>query len=400
MQHYTPQIQEILTRGITEVIEQNSLVEKLQSNKQLRVKFGIDPTGADLHLGHTVNLWKLRQFQDAGHIAVLIIGDYTASIGDPSGKDKTRPHLTPEQIEKNYQQYRQQALHILSQNNLEVRHQSEWFADFSLQDMIKLTSSASVSQVLSHETFRNRLDTHSPFSAHELLYPFLQGYDSVAVESDIELGAVEQKFNLLMGRVVQRAYNQEPQDVMMSPYLLGTDGKEKMSKSLDNYIGVSDKPSDMFGKVMSITDNEILLYFEMVTSVSTEQLQKYKKLNITGHTARDLKMDLAHTITKTFHGEQKAQQAKDEFVSVFQKGDTQKGAKDVVLPEPTYALGDLLVQSGLVSSKNEAKRQVEQGSVYIDEKRKQDVFEVISLSKQATLVVRVGKRNIASVAQG
>ena len=228
MQHYTPQIQEILTRGITEVIEQNSLVEKLQSNKQLRVKFGIDPTGADLHLGHTVNLWKLRQFQDAGHIAVLIIGDYTASIGDPSGKDKTRPHLTPEQIEKNYQQYRQQALHILSQNNLEVRHQSEWFADFSLQDMIKLTSSASVSQVLSHETFRNRLDTHSPFSAHELLYPFLQGYDSVAVESDIELGAVEQKFNLLMGRVVQRAYNQEPQDVMMSPYLLGTDGKEKI----------------------------------------------------------------------------------------------------------------------------------------------------------------------------
>ena len=400
MQHYTPQIQEILTRGITEVIEQNSLVEKLQSNKQLRVKFGIDPTGADLHLGHTVNLWKLRQFQDAGHIAVLIIGDYTASIGDPSGKDKTRPHLTPEQIEKNYQQYRQQALHILSQNNLEVRHQSEWFADFSLQDMIKLTSSASVSQVLSHETFRNRLDTHSPFSAHELLYPFLQGYDSVAVESDIELGAVEQKFNLLMGRVVQRAYNQEPQDVMMSPYLLGTDGKEKMSKSLDNYIGVSDKPSDMFGKVMSITDNEILLYFEMVTSVSTEQLQKYKKLNITGHTARDLKMDLAHTITKTFHGEQKAQQAKDEFVSVFQKGDTQKGAKDVVLPEPTYALGDLLVQSGLVSSKNEARRQVEQGSVYIDEKRKQDVFEVISLSKQTTLVVRVGKRNIVSVAQG
>lgn len=399
MQNYTPQIQEILTRGVTEVIDNNSLVEKLQTNKPLRVKFGIDPTGADLHLGHTVNLWKLRQFQDAGHTAVLIIGDYTASIGDPSGKDKTRPHLTSEQIEKNYQQYRQQALHILSQDNLEVRHQSEWFANFSLQDMIKLTSSASVSQVLSHETFRNRLETHSPFSSHELLYPFLQGYDSVAVEADIELGAVEQKFNLLMGRIVQRAYNQEPQDVMMSPYLLGTDGKEKMSKSLDNYIGVSDSPSDMFGKVMSITDSEIVLYFEMVTSIDTQHLQEYKQLDITGQKARDLKMELAHTITKTFHGEQKAQQAQDEFVSVFQKGDTQKGAKDVVLPDQSYALGDLLVQSGLVASKNEARRQVEQGSVYVDEKRKQDVFEAISLSKQTPLVVRVGKRSIVSILQ-
>ena len=400
MQQYTSHIQEILTRGVTEIIDNNALVKKLQDTKPLRVKFGIDPTGADLHLGHTVNLWKLRQFQDAGHIAVLIIGDYTASIGDPSGKDTTRPHLTQEQIQENYQLYRQQALHILSEENLEVRHQSEWFADFSLHDIIKLTTSASVSEILSHETFRNRLSTHSPFSTHEILYPFLQGYDSVAVEADIELGAVEQKFNLLMGRTVQRAYGQEPQDVMMSPYLLGTDGKEKMSKSLDNYIGVNDEPRDMFGKVMSITDKEIVLYFEMVTRVSVEQLEAYKKQDISGHAARDLKMDLAYAITKTFHGEQKAQQAKDEFISVFQKGDTQKGATDVVLPQQEYALGDLLVQSGITTSKNEARRQVEQGSVYIDDNKQHDVFQRVTLSKDTPLVARVGKRSIVSVLWG
>ena len=400
MQNYTPPIQEILTRGVTEIIDKNSLVKKLQSNKPLRVKFGIDPTGADLHLGHTVNLWKLRQFQDAGHIAVLIIGDYTASIGDPSGKDKTRPHLSKEQIEENYQEYKQQALHILSEENLEVRHQSEWFTNFSLQDMIQLTSSASVSEVLSHETFRNRLSSHSPFSSHELLYPFLQGYDSVAVESDLELGAVEQKFNLLMGRTVQRAYGQEPQDVMMSPYLLGTDGKEKMSKSLDNYIGVNDEPHDMFGKVMSITDSEILLYFEMVTQTSAEQLEQYKQQNISGRTARDLKMELAYTITKTFHGEDQAKSARDEFVSVFQKGDTHKGAKNVMLPENQYALGDLLVQSGLVSSKNEARRQVDQGSVYVGDTKQRDIFQIVQLSKNNPVVARVGKRKIVSVLQG
>lgn len=394
MPHKSKQINEILTRGVSEIIDQKRVEDKLNSGKPLRVKFGIDPTGVSLHLGHTVNLWKLRQFQEAGHIAVIIIGDYTASIGDPSGKDKTRPHLTKEEIQKNYEDYERQALSILSKDNLEIRMQSEWFGEFSLEDVIRLTSTASVSEVLSHETFKNRLESNSPFSTHEILYPFLQGYDSVAIDSDIELGATEQKFNLLMGRAVQRAYGKEPQDVMMSPYLLGTDGKEKMSKSLDNYIGLQDEPYDMFGKVMSMTDNEIPLYFEMVTSIDFDSLDQYK--NKTGKEARDAKLVLAKTIVETFYGKEKAQEAENNFIDVFQKGETGEAAKKVVLSQKEYTLADILVESELASSKNEAKRRIEEGSVYIDDKKQEDPFEKVLLSKSSQ-VIRIGKRKIASI---
>ena len=391
------QIQQILTRGVVEVIQRDSVESNLRAKKQLRVKFGIDPTGADLHIGHTVNLWKLRQFQDLGHKAVIIIGDYTASIGDPSGKDTTRPQLSDQEIKENYKDYEKQALCVLRKDNLEIRKQTEWFGDFSLKDIIRLTASRSVGELMSHETFRKRLETDSPFSAHELLYPFLQGYDSVAVEADIELGAIEQKFNLLMGRSVQKYYGQEAQDVIMSPYLIGTDGKEKMSKSLGNYIGLKDSPEDMFGKVMSISDSEIIPYFEMVSDVSMDEIETMKERGVpAGAEARNLKMRLAHTITTTFHDQKSADKAQEVFASVFQGGDITMGATERLLAQKSYMLADLLLEAGLVSSKNEAKRNIEQGAVYIADAKKTDPHETISLTKQP-LLVRIGKRKVVSV---
>ncbi len=391
------QIQEILKRGVVEIIQEDSVQNKLKNKKPLRVKFGIDPTGADLHIGHTVNLWKLRQFQDLGHIAVVIIGDYTASIGDPSGKDKTRPTLSDEQIQSNYKDYERQALCVLREDNLEIRKQTEWFGSFTLKDIIRLTASRSVGDLLSHETFRNRLDTDSPFSSHELLYPFLQGYDSVAVDADIELGAIEQKFNLLMGRVVQKYYNKEPQDVIMSPYLIGTDGKEKMSKSIGNYIGLQDNPNDMFGKVMSIADSEIIPYFEMVSDVNMEDVEKMKQQGTpSGSNARDLKMKLAYKITETFYKQDEADNAQSIFMSVFQRGDVEKNAKKIILQCKEYILLDLLACAKMASSKKELKRKIEEGAVYVDEIKQKEVYAKISINSTPK-IVRIGKRNVASI---
>lgn len=395
-QHNT-KTQEILTRGVQEIIEESSVIDRLQQDKPLRVKFGIDPTGSDLHLGHTVNLWKLRQFQEAGHIAVVIIGDYTASIGDPSGKDKTRPTLSDKDIQQNYDKYEEQAKHILLDTNIEIRKQTEWFGDFSLKDIIRLTATTSVGSLLSHETFEQRLKQQQPFSAHEMLYPFLQGYDSVAVEADIELGAVEQKFNLLMGRTVQRAYGQPPQDVIMSPYLLGTDGKEKMSKSLGNYIGLMDEPYDMFGKVMSIVDEDIVPYYEMTTSIDYATVQEYRKQGTpTGVDARNMKTKLAYTITETFWGSKDAQDAQDKFFAVFKQGEVSQGASHKVMSQSVYDVVDLLVECEMASSKSDARRKIEQGSVYIDDVKVGDVTDEVSLSQQAK-VIRVGKRHIMSL---
>ena len=388
----------LLTRGVSEVIDATHLQERLARGDRLRIKFGIDPTGADLHLGHTVNLWKLRQFQDAGHTAVLVIGDYTAAIGDPSGKNKTRPHLSENEIKENYKQYEQQVRHILDGKRLEVRYQSEWYKKFTLKDVIGLMGSASVSSVLSHETFRNRLANDEPFSSHEFLYPFLQGYDSVAVKADVELGATEQKFNLLMGRTVQRAFGMEAQDVMMSPYLLGIDGVQKMSKSLDNYIGLREEPSEIFGKVMSIRDGEIFTYFELVTPTASETIDTMKREAgevPTGASARDLKLSLAHAIVSVFHSESAATEAREQFLAVFQKGDVEQGARDVKLPRGTESLIDLLVATGLASSKSEARRAVEAGSVYVDEEKKNDPSEEVVLVD--AMVVRVGKRNVVRI---
>lgn len=383
----------LMGRGVSEVIDAHHLSERLRAGDKLRVKFGIDPTGADLHLGHTVNLWKLRQFQELGHTAVLVIGDYTASIGDPSGKNKTRPSLSEDEIKENYREYERQVRHILDKKRLEVRYQSEWYKKFSLKDVIRLMASASVGQVLAHETFRKRLDNEEPFSSHEFLYPFLQGYDSVAVKADVELGATEQKFNLLMGRTVQRAFGMEPQDVMMSPYLLGTDGVEKMSKSLGNYIGLRESADEMFGKVMSIRDEEIVPYFEMVTPLPLEEVARMKEEGLQGPAARDAKVRLATMITGIYHGEEGARKAHQQFLSVFGEGNVAEGARQVNVSPGERSLLELLVEAGLAASKSEARRHIEAGAVYVGEEKKSDPFERVAPSDG--MLVRIGKRSVA-----
>lgn len=383
---------DVLSRGVEEIIEERSLRDRLRSGKKLRIKFGIDPTSSDIHLGHTAPLWKLRQFQELGHVAVLVIGDYTALIGDPSGKDKTRFSLTGKQIKQNYETYEKQILKILKTQNLEIRYQTEWYRKFTLKQVIELESKISVGQLLSHDTFRKRLKEKQQFSAHELLYPFLQGYDSVVVEADVELGAIEQKFNLLMGREIQRAYKQKPQDIVMGPYLLGTRGKEKMSKSLDNYIAIQDKPENMFGKIMSITDDEIVQYFELITPLSFKEVQDLKKEKIVGKRARDLKLDLAELVTSIYWGDKKTIQARIKFQIQFQK---QKLPKE--LPKFTVnknnTLINLLVEIKFASSKSDARRLIQQGAVYVDGKR----ITVLSVVPRVSFVLRVGRRKIAKV---
>ncbi|MEX2008357.1 MAG: tyrosine--tRNA ligase [Candidatus Spechtbacterales bacterium] len=386
---------DLLTRGVTEVIDEKQLMARLAEGRPLRVKLGIDPTGPDLHLGHAVNLWKMRQFQELGHTAVLLIGDYTAAIGDPSGKNATRPPLTPEQIQENYASYEEQAFKVLKRENVEVRRQSEWYGDFKLHDIIKLLAQDSVGHVLSHETFRKRLENEDPFSAHELLYPFLQGYDSVALKADVELGASEQKFNLLMGRTIQKAYGQEPQDVVISPYLLGTDGKEKMSKSLNNYIGLQGEPTEMFGRVMSVRDDEIILYFTLATPVPTEAIREIEESMTDGMAARDAKLKLAETITAVYWGEEEAAKAKEQFLSVFQKHETPEELLTHKMPRDEMPLAEVLAAAGLATSKSEARRHIEQGAVYVDEERMSDPSATLDTSAPHT--VRVGRRRMARI---
>lgn len=381
---------DILERGVEEIIEEESLKKKLKSGKKLRVKFGIDPTAPDIHLGHTAPLWKLRQFQELGHTAVLIIGDYTALIGDPSDQNKTRPFLTEKEIKDNYKTYKKQALKILKKDKLEVRKQSEWFDKFRLRDQISLMSKISVGSLLSHETFKKRLSENAPFASHELIYPIIQGYDSVMVNADVELGATEQKFNLLMGREIQRAYGQKPQDIMTNPYLLGTDGKKKMSKSLGNYIAVQDEPFDMFGKVMNITDKEIVQYFELATPLPFDEVEQLKKRKIEGKDARDLKIQLAKLITEVYWGEKKAKEAQENFEIQFQKQDVPEDIQEFTTKADNIV--DLLMEVDFASSKNEAKRLIEQGAVYVDD-RKSDLR--IKLPKE--FILRIGRKKIAKI---
>lgn len=383
---------DVLNRGVEEIIEERSLRDRLQSGKKLRIKFGIDPTSSDIHLGNTAPLWKLRQFQELGHMAVLVIGDYTALIGDPSGKDKTRLGLTGKEIKQNYKTYEKQILKILKTQNLEIRYQTEWYKKFTLKQVIELESKISVGQLLSHDTFRKRLKEKQQFSAHELLYPFLQGYDSVVVEADVELGAIEQKFNLLMGREIQRAYKQKPQDIVMGPYLLGTRGKEKMSKSLNNYIAIQDKPENMFGKIMSITDDEIVQYFELITPLSFKEVQDLKKEKIVGERARDLKLDLAELVTSIYWGDKKTIQARIKFQMQFQKQELPKELPKFTVNK-NNTLINLLVEIKFSSSKSDARRLIQQGAVYIDGKRITDLSVVL----RSSFILRVGRRKIAKV---
>jgi tyrosyl-tRNA synthetase len=364
---------EILKRGTVEILNSDELAEKLtqakKNGKQLRIKLGLDPTSPDIHLGHTVVLRKMRQFQDLGHKAVLIIGDYTARIGDPSGQNTTRPMLTPEEIETNAETYLKQAGKILdtSKKSLEVRHNGEWLEKLNLADIIKLTSNMTVARMLERDTFEIRYKAGDPIGIHEFLYPLMQGYDSVMIQSDVELGGTDQTYNNLVGRDLQRVDNQQPQVVITMPILVGLDGKEKMSKSKGNYIGVTDEPGDMFGKVMSISDEMMENYFTLLTDLPGEK----------------------------FYDEKAADAAAAEFEKVFAAGEMPDDMSQVKITIEPISAKKLLMHCKLVSSGGEAKRMVQQGGVSINGNKLGDINEEITPTDG--MVIQVGKRKFAKL---
>lgn len=354
----------LLDRGVAEIIDRTSLVQRLGRRRPLRIKFGIDPTAHQVHLGHVVPLRKLRAWQDAGHVAVLVIGDFTARIGDPSGRDKERLALTAEQTKKFSASYLEQISKVLDVRRAEVHYNSEWFDRMNAGDLLRLLSKSTLNQLLAHETFRRRLDDKRPLGLHEITYPILQGYDSVAVTADVELGGLDQKFNLLAGRDMQTAHNQEPQEVMMFGYLLGTDGKQKMSKSLGNTIGLSDTATDMFGKIMSIPDKLIPQYFTLATEVPAEEIQTItKELKSKKSHPKNTKARLALEIVRLYHGNEAAESAAAEFTKVFAKKGVPTEMPSATVKGGQHPVLNLLVSQKLAASRSEARRLVEQGGV-------------------------------------
>jgi tyrosyl-tRNA synthetase len=390
---------QLLKRGTVEIFTEADLAEKLteaaKAGRQLRIKLGLDPTSPDIHLGHTVVLRKMRQFQDLGHKAVLIIGDYTARIGDPTGQSATRPMLSCEEIEKNAKTYFQQAGKILdaSEDKLEVRYNSEWLEKLTLMELIRLAAKKTVAQMLQRDSFKLRLKQDEDVYTHEFLYPLMQGYDSVMVKSDVELGGTDQTFNNLVGRDIQRAYGEKPQVVITTPILVGLDGKEKMSKSKGNYVGVTDEPKEMFGKIMSISDNMMENYFTLLTDLPGD---KVTELLDSGKThPKEAKVLLGKTIVAQFYGKTAADAAAEEFDRVFAKKQKPDDMPQWPLPPEPISVKRLLVSCGAVASASEAKRMVAQGAVSIDG------LKIIDPNQQITpvdgQVVRVGKLTFGQI---
>lgn len=382
---------DLLTRGVDEVIERASLEKKLASGKKLRVKLGIDPTSPDLHLGHSVVLRKMRHFQDLGHKAVLIIGDFTGRVGDPSGRSKERNTLTKAEVQKNMKKYLEQAEKIIDIQKVEVRYNSEWLGK-NVEDILELTKAGTVQQVLARQDFQERIKKNQKVSILETLYPLLQGYDSVKVKADVELGGTDQLLNLLMGRHVQRYFDMTEQDVVTVPLIEGTDGSKKMSKSKNNYIALNEKPKEMYGKIMSINDNLITKYFALCTDrpneeiIKIENALKAKKLN-----PRSAKADLAREIVSIYHNPEKAEKAEAEFNRVFQSKKLPTKIPTFTLKQSEVHILDLMIQSGLAQSKNEASRLIKQGGVRVGDEKILDPQEVIRITKQG-VILQVGKR--------
>jgi tyrosyl-tRNA synthetase len=389
----------LLKRGTVEIFREEELSEKLteaaKTGRQLRIKLGLDPTSADIHLGHTVVLRKMRQFQDLGHKAVLIIGDYTARIGDPSGQDTTRPMLSPQQIEKNAKTYFQQAGKILdtSENKLEIRNNSEWLEKLTAIEIIQLVAKKTVAQMLQRDSFKKRLRADEDIFIHEFLYPLMQGYDSVIVRSDVELGGTDQTFNNLVGRDIQRAYDQSPQIVITTPILVGLDGKEKMSKSKGNYIGITDEPNDMFGKVMSISDDMMENYFTLLTDRSDEEIAELVEPDKTH--PKEAKVLLGKTIVAQFHNQATADAAAAEFDKVFAQKQLPDEIPEFDLPADPISIKQLLLSCKLVETGGEAKRMIKQSAVSIDGQKVNDPNTEITPTDG--MVIQVGKRRFARI---
>jgi len=387
----------LLKRGTVEIFTEAELAQKLteasKESRQLRIKLGLDPTSPDIHLGHTVVLRKMRQFQDLGHKAVLIIGDYTARIGDPTGQNATRPILSPEKIRENAKTYFEQAGKILdtSKEKLEIRYNSEWLANLTLMELIQIAAQKTVAQMLQRDTFKKRLQADVDVYTHEFLYPLMQGYDSVMVKSDVELGGTDQTFNNLVGRDIQKAYGQKPQIVITMPILIGLDGNEKMSKSKNNYIGVTDEPNNMFGKVMSISDDMMENYFMLLTDLTTEHIAEL--VNSEKTHPKKAKVLLGKTIVGQFYDELTAQAAAAEFDKVFAQKQLPDEIPDVDISAEPIAASKLLLFCKLVSSGGEAKRMIKQSAAGIDGKKLDDPNTEIT--PKDGMVIRVGKRKFA-----
>ena len=390
----------LLKRGTVEVFTEAELAQKLteaaKTGRQLRIKLGLDPTSPDIHLGHTVVLRKMRQFQDLGHRAVLIIGDYTARIGDPTGQNATRPILSPEQIEQNAKTYFEQAGKILdtSAEKLEVRYNSEWLAKLTLIELIQIAAMKTVAQMLQRDTFKKRLQADVDVYTHEFLYPLMQGYDSVMIQSDVELGGTDQTFNNLVGRDIQKGYDQPPQIVITMPILVGLDGREKMSKSKGNYIGVTDEPNDMFGKVMSISDEMMENYFTLLTDVPAEQIATL--IDPAKTHPKEAKVLLGKTIVSQFYDEAAAEAAAAEFDKVFAQGQLPDEISEFALSSEAISLKQLLLACKLVETGGEAKRMCAQSAVSVDGKKIPDPNARINPTDGMT--IQVGKRRFAKLA--
>lgn len=385
---------DIIRKGAEEIIPEEELVKKIElsikEQKPLRVKLGADPSRPDLHIGHAVVLGKMRQFQDLGHQAVLIIGDFTGMIGDPTGRSKTRPALSLEDTKVNAQSYFEQAGIVLNKETLEIRYNSEWLAPMNFRDVITLSAHYTVARMLERDDFSKRYAQGIPISTHEFLYPLAQAYDSVAIKSDIELGGTDQKFNLLVGRDIQREYGLQPQVILTMPILEGLSGGAKMSKSLDNYIGLTDTPEDMYGKTVSISDDLIFRYFTLVTNTSSEEIKSFKKAMEAGENPRDIKHELAWRLVKRYHDTEAANRAKDYFQKVFVKKDVPDNIPEFTVPTGDIFITKLMLESGLCQSGGEAKRLIAQGGVSINGARINSYSNPLEVKDGD--ILKVGKR--------
>lgn len=388
---------EVIKRGIVDLISEDELVKKLESSektgKPLRVKQGFDPTAPDIHLGHTVGIRKLRQFQELGHKIVLIIGDYTGMVGDPSEKNETRPRLSHEKIMENAGTYEDQFFKILDRNLTEVRYNGEWFSKMKFDEIMNLASKFTIARILERDDFSKRYKEEKPISLHEFFYPLMQGYDSVAIEADVEIGATEQKFNLLAARQIQKEYGIEQQIILTLPVLEGLDGKQRMAKSLGNYVGIDDSPDEMYGKIMSIPDNLILKYFTLITDYSLQQLKDVeKRLNDPDVNPMSIKKELARTVVAMYHSQEDAYSSGETFTQVFSKKELPEDIKKIRVDKGVESplLVKLLADNGIVTSNGEGRRLIKQGAVKVNDEKISDINYQLKPSNE--YIVKVGKR--------
>ncbi|HBF0377726.1 TPA: tyrosine--tRNA ligase [Clostridioides difficile] len=389
----------IIMKGVDDLIDEKELREKLikseKEGKPMIVKLGLDPSAPDIHLGHTVVLRKMKQLQDLGHQIVIIIGDFTGKIGDPTGKSKARKALTTEQVLANAKTYEEQIFKVLDKEKTIVRFNSEWLAKLNFEDVIKLAATITVARMLEREDFKKRYEGQMPISVHEFFYPLMQAYDSIALEADIELGGTDQRFNLLMGRSLQREFGMESQIVIMMPLIEGLDGKEKMSKSLGNYIGIDEEAGIMYQKSMEIPDELIIKYYNLVTDVHPDEVNKIEsQLKEGSVNPRDIKMNLAREIVTLYHGEESAREAEERFKSVFQKGQIPEDIQTIQVKEDGFDLIEVLVANEIVKSKSEVRRLASQGGVKVNGEKVEDLSTIV---KESELVVQIGKKKFVKI---